>query len=102
MNLIDKDALIQELDITDMDCDKCLWRDKHGCSRGSAFVRVCSAIENAKIIKEHKTTGKWVRRKDSDCWECSNCRAVLEIDDLGMHNFYYCYHCGTKMESVEV
>jgi len=41
--------------------------------------------------------GKWQRRKDSDCWECSQCHAVLENDDLGMHNFYFCYHCGADM-----
>ena len=44
-------------------------------------------------------TGKWVRRKDSDCWECSECHAVLENDDLGMHNFYFCYHCGANMKN---
>lgn len=41
--------------------------------------------------------GKWQRRKDADCWECSECHAVLENDDLGMHNFYFCYHCGANM-----
>ena len=41
--------------------------------------------------------GKWQRRKGSDCWECSQCHAVLENDDLGMHNFYFCYHCGANM-----
>lgn len=41
--------------------------------------------------------GKWQRRKGSDCWECSECHAVLENDDLGMHNFYFCYHCGADM-----
>lgn len=42
-------------------------------------------------------TGKWVRRKGADCWECSQCHAVLENEDLGMHNFYFCYHCGANM-----
>lgn len=41
--------------------------------------------------------GKWQRRKGGDCWECSECHAVLENDDLGMHNFYFCYHCGANM-----
>ena len=41
--------------------------------------------------------GRWQRRKDEDCWECSECHAVLENDDLGMHNFYFCYHCGANM-----
>lgn len=41
--------------------------------------------------------GKWQRRKGADCWECSQCHAVLENDDLRMHNFYFCYHCGANM-----
>lgn len=45
---------------------------------------------------EHKK-GKWQRRKGSDCWECSQCHAVLENDDLRRHYFYFCYHCGANM-----
>lgn len=41
--------------------------------------------------------GKWLRRKGKDCWECSECHAVLENSDVGNHNFYYCYHCGANM-----
>ena len=41
--------------------------------------------------------GKWQRRKKEDCWECSECHAVLEIDDIVQHNYYYCYHCGANM-----
>lgn len=41
--------------------------------------------------------GKWQRRKGSDCWECSECHAVLESDDIVRHNYYYCYHCGADM-----
>lgn len=41
--------------------------------------------------------GKWQRRKGSDCWECSECHAVLEDDDIVRHNYYYCYHCGADM-----
>lgn len=44
--------------------------------------------------------GKWVRRKDEDCWECSECHAVLENSDIGNHNFYYCYHCGADMMDI--
>ena len=49
---------------------------------------------------EHKK-GKWVRRKDRDCHECSECKAVLEEDDIKNHNFYYCYHCGADMRTVD-
>ena len=39
-----------------------------------------------------RKAGKWQRRKGSDCWECSECHAVLESDDIVRHNFYYCYN----------
>lgn len=45
--------------------------------------------------------GEWQRRKGSDCWECSECHAYLDNDDICNHNFYYCYHCGAKMTRGE-
>ena len=54
-------------------------------------------IDDAPTIELEQKKGKWQRRKGSDCWECSQCHAVLENDDLGMHNFYFCYHCGANM-----
>ena len=48
-------------------------------------------------MKEEQKKGKWQRRKGGDYWECSECHAVLESDDIVRHNFYYCYHCGTDM-----
>lgn len=48
-------------------------------------------------IPTAESNGKWQRRKGSDCWECSECHAVLESDDIKSHNFYYCYHCGANM-----
>ena len=55
-----------------------------------------ATLRNMKVagIVKH---GKWQRRKGADCWECSQCHAVLENEDLGMHNFYFCYHCGANM-----
>ena len=54
---------------------------------------------DAKAETERKK-GKWQRRKDEDCWECSECHAVLENSDIGNHNFYYCYHCGADMMDI--
>jgi hypothetical protein len=56
---------------------------------------IVDEIENLPIAKQKK--GKWQRRKGSDCWECSECHAVLEDFDISNHNYYYCYHCGTNM-----
>ena len=48
-------------------------------------------------MKEERKKERWQRRKGSDCWECSECHAVLESDDIVRHNYYYCYHCGADM-----
>ena len=58
---------------------------------------VLKQIDDIPPTKIERKRGKWQRRKGSDCWECSQCHAVLENDDLGMHNFYFCYHCGANM-----
>ena len=54
-------------------------------------------LEQIPSAEPERKKGKWQRRKGDDCWECSECHAVLENDDLGMHNFYFCYHCGANM-----
>ena len=58
------------------------------------------AMWNRRIKPEQKK-GKWQRRKGSDCWECSQCHAVLEDFDLKLHNYYFCYHCGTNMMTTD-
>lgn len=52
-------------------------------------------------VEPERKKGRWQRRKGSDCWECSQCHAVLESDDIVRHNFYYCYHCGADMMSKD-
>ena len=52
------------------------------------------------IAESKRKKGKWQRRKGDDCWECSECHAVLENSDIGNHNFYYCYHCGADMMDI--
>ena len=54
-------------------------------------------IDNLPSAEPERKTGRWQRRKGSDCWECSVCHAVMESDDIVRHNFYYCYHCGADM-----
>lgn len=58
---------------------------------------ILAIIEALPSAEPELKKGRWQRRKGSDCWECSQCHAVLENDDLGMHNFYFCYHCGANM-----
>lgn len=59
-----------------------------------------SVIVEFPSAEPERKKGKWVRRKDADCWECSECYAVLENSDIENHNFYYCYHCGADMRDI--
>lgn len=58
------------------------------------------AIEAVKELPPARRTGKWVH-KDENQWECSECRAVLDDDDMQKHSFYYCYRCGVYMQNKD-
>ena len=73
-------------------------QEKHCCHRWTKVIR--KTVEEIKEQYSQKK-GRWVIRKDSGCWECSACHAVLETDDFCSHNFYYCYHCGADMMDEE-
>lgn len=100
MNLIDKDALMRTLGITDMDCDKCAWCDKEWsrCKRGSDFEDACCAIENAPTIEERKT-GRWKRTyldheamgERPSIFYCSVCNQCIA------YPVNYCPSCGADM-----
>lgn len=62
-----------------------------------SYHTVLAILHRLPSAEPERKKGEWQRRKGSDCWECSQCHAVLENDDLGMHNFYFCYHCGANM-----
>lgn len=57
MRLIDADALMKTLGITDMDCVKCAWYSKayRQCKRGGDFEDACTAIEDAPTIEPRGT-----------------------------------------------
>ena len=71
----------------------------YGCEIPESFdsERAIESLNHIPFAEPERKKGRWQRRKDEDCWECSQCHAVLENDDLGMHNFYFCYHCGANM-----
>ena len=74
-------------------CQKCYIQSANYKTEAKAIT----AWNRAMSGEPERKKGEWQRRKGSDCWECSQCHAVLENDDLGMHNFYFCYHCGANM-----
>lgn len=107
MRLIDADALMRTLGITDMDCNKCEWGENQYCMRGNDFADACYAIEDALTIEERKT-GHWIKHKDRSCWYCSECNAddyyAYNWDcDTGEYKFQdnYCPNCGARMGETE-
>ena len=110
MRLIDADALMKTLGITDMDCDKCAWHDREwsNCKRGGDFEDACCAIEGAPTIEERKT-GRWIYGENDgqDGWYCSECKGFIpwDYDFYGLNNidfikdFKTCPFCDSKMIS---
>lgn len=70
--------------------------DLGGACRGAMRI-----IESLPSTEPERKKGKWQRRKRGDCWECSECHAVLVGIDIVRHNFYYCYHCGADMTNED-
>lgn len=96
MRLIDADALMKTLGITDMDCGKCAWRDKEWnlCNRGSDFEDACCAIENAPTIEERKT-GEWT---SEEACEFCGFQPWYEND---IHTLSFCPNCGADMRGEQ-
>lgn len=42
---------------------------------------------------------KWQDTYNDGDMHCTNCGAIVEKDEQLNHNWYYCYHCGAKMEN---
>ncbi len=82
------------IDVLEILADKMTDDGKAVMSQAIAILKDLSTAE------PERKKGKWQRRKDEDCWECSECHAVLENSDVGNHNFYYCYHCGANMMDI--
>ena len=68
---------------------------------GGAVSGVREMVKVMPSVEPEQKKGKWQRRKGSDCWECSECHAVLEDFDIKLHNYYFCYHCGTNMMTMD-
>lgn len=71
--------------------------DRTGYEMFPDYITVRKYLHQLPFVEPKQKKGKWQRRKGSDCWECSECHAVMESDDFVRHNFYYCYHCGADM-----
>lgn len=73
MNLIDKDALIAKLQISE-ECSECKWVNGPRCKRYKTFVDACEAIFEAPVIEQPETIYckdcKWC--EDADGLMCKN------------------------------
>lgn len=99
MRLIDADALMKTLGITDMDCAKCAWysRAYRQCKRGGDFEDACTAIEDAPTIEPQRMRGRWIKLYEGN-YKCSECGDWWGNDDNDMvENFHYCPNCGAWM-----
>ena len=95
---IDADALMRELGINDMRCDKCGWGQYGYCKRGGDFTDACLAIENAPTVDVvERKKGKWIDQYQDGDWHCSCCGAIVEKEEQTWRNWYFCYHCGADM-----
>lgn len=81
------DAIHKEFD------EVCVW-DESGQTTANEVENILYEVPS---VEPERKKGRWQRRKGSDCWECSECHAILESDDIVRHNYYYCYHCGADM-----
>lgn len=104
MRLIDADALMQTLGITDMDCEKCEWGDYNHCIRGGDFEDACSAIENAPTIEPERKKGRWIMAVGTSGIrrsKCSECGKYYPHDPEFPFNvpseYNYCPNCGAYM-----
>ena len=96
MRLIDADALMRTLGITDTDCGKCDLHGAMGCSKSGDFVDACVAIEHAPTIEVRKN-GKWIREVlgstsgygTTVMYQCTNC------ESMAMFQYDFCPNCGS-------
>ena len=51
--------------------------------------------------RQEKHRCRWEDRYNNGDWHCSNCGAVVEKDEQINHNWYFCYHCGKRMEGTK-
>ena len=64
--------------------------------------RVFYEITHGTPISDNATNGEWVDQYNDGNWHCSKCGAIVEKDEQINHNWYFCYHCGTKMNGYEM
>ena len=44
--------------------------------------------------------GRWIDKYGDGDWHCTRCGAIVEKHEQDYRNWYFCYHCGAKMDGV--
>lgn len=84
MKLVDADALMKALGITDMNCERCAWysgEDWNPCKRGSDFEQACFMLENAPeaIVRCRDCKYQSKGHNESDEWNTCTYRPWMYI-----------------------
>ena len=90
MRLIDADAIKYTARFTDY---------ADGRMTSDAVITKCE-IDSMPTIDPVKH-GRWVDRYGDGDWHCTRCGASVEKHEQVWRNWYFCYHCGAKMNGDE-
>ena len=88
MRLIDADALKE----------KSYWECYSDPDDDYEYVLVTDLDRAPTIEAEPVRKAKWEDKYNDGDWHCTSCGAIVEKEEQTWHNWYYCYHCGAKME----
>lgn len=57
--------------------------------------------EYDKVMRNLPKHGRWEDKYNDGNWHCSRCGAIIEKNEQDLHNWYWCYHCGARMDGEE-
>lgn len=90
MRLIDEDELKSLYDDAEFVGEK--WH---------VHIRVILAnIDDMPTVNSIKH-GKWIDKYGDGDWHCTRCGAIVEKHEQDYRNWYFCYHCGARMDGDE-
>lgn len=103
MRLIDADALIEDLQYdVELDARALDGSDIVGDREAIQFDKDCKQncvdlLRNAPTVDPVKH-GRWIDKYGDGDWHCSCCGAIVENHEQDYRNWYFCYHCGARMD----
>lgn len=65
------------------------------------FIRILDEVPTADVqvaVQVQCKLGKWIDQYQDGDWHCSCCGAIVEKEEQTLHNWYFCYHCGSQNE----